>query len=636
MAELNGELAALHQANPVRQLLAAIPGVVPLGAITMALTVELGNFALTRPVALWGLLAADRDYPMSPQWYQTSPLRIVTLSAPQGIGYTNGQAHHAGRSNANDGRWGWFDLGRRDVGRRASIRLVRSACEVSQIRNRSHNSGLLEPVERPQKPWRQLAFVLGEVGLTLVSSGVLFIIISHVSGRELLGAYALALAWMTLFQGVSSFGIPEFLMREAGAHGRDVAGQVVHTMLLGLGSGLVALLLMLAAVRLLGYSPYLVQVITIASLALTPAFLNTACRSVFLALRLMHLTFLGLLVEVTITMSASLYLLLSGHGAIALMIALLIAKIASASIALTLLFCRVLRVRPSLSLDFLLQTARTVFTFGIGNMLGMTTMRVNTIMLSLWVDIATVGQFSAATKIMEIGLIIPNLFAPLLMTRLAYSFNMQGNRDPNRFAAWYQVLFSLVMPVCVGVWVFAGPILETLFGPGFGNAQWVLRILMIYLFIESADAVMSVILKATYRHREDVTRLAFNPLINILLNLLLLPTLGTIGAAIGRVGGVSASAILRNLLISQKMTAVNWLRFALKPTFISIVVGAACYLVFDFERPAWSLLIYALVTAASLTISSAFSLSAIKDMMRFPTSEESSDPADHTRKSSAP
>ncbi|MGH6842585.1 MAG: oligosaccharide flippase family protein, partial [Methylocella sp.] len=250
------------------------------------------------------------------------------------------------------------------------------------------------------KPWRQLAFVLGEAVLSLISSGVLFIIISRVSGPELLGTYALAFAWLMLFQGVSSFGIPEFLMREVGAYGRGAAGQVVHAMLLGLGSGFAALCLMLASVRLLGYSTYLVSVITIASLALIPAFLNTACRSVFLALREMHLTFLALLAEVTIVMSASLYLLLSGYGAIALIVTLVAAKFTSASISLTLLYRRVLQVRPSFKLGFLMRTARTVFVFGIGSMLGMLTMRINTIMVSAWVDIASVGHFAAATKIM--------------------------------------------------------------------------------------------------------------------------------------------------------------------------------------------------------------------------------------------
>jgi transposase len=53
VAELDGELATLHKANPVSQLLAAIPGVGPLGAITMALTVEPGNFASGRHFAAW-------------------------------------------------------------------------------------------------------------------------------------------------------------------------------------------------------------------------------------------------------------------------------------------------------------------------------------------------------------------------------------------------------------------------------------------------------------------------------------------------------------------------------------------------------------------------------------------------------
>jgi len=53
VAAADSELAELHKANPVSQLLAEIPGVGPLGAITMALTVEPGNFASARHFAAW-------------------------------------------------------------------------------------------------------------------------------------------------------------------------------------------------------------------------------------------------------------------------------------------------------------------------------------------------------------------------------------------------------------------------------------------------------------------------------------------------------------------------------------------------------------------------------------------------------
>ena len=53
IAELNKRLAALHAANPVSQLLAAVPGVGPLGALTLALTVEARQFKSARHFAAW-------------------------------------------------------------------------------------------------------------------------------------------------------------------------------------------------------------------------------------------------------------------------------------------------------------------------------------------------------------------------------------------------------------------------------------------------------------------------------------------------------------------------------------------------------------------------------------------------------
>ncbi len=485
-----------------------------------------------------------------------------------------------------------------------------------------HTNNLLESVAMTYRPWLQLAFVMGEAALTLVSGGVLFIIISRVSDPEVLGTYALALAWLALFQGVSSFGIPGYILREAGAHGRDAAGQVVHAMLLGLGSGFVATCLMLIAVRFLEYSAYVVQVITVASLALIPAFLNTSCRSVFVAQRQMHLPFMSALVEAAIMIPASLYLLFSGYGAVALMIAFVAAKVASASFSEVQLFRRVLPVWPDLDPRMLFQTVRPVLTFGISNMLGMLSLRINVIMVSIWADITTVGHYAAAAKIMEIGLIISNVFAPLLLSRMAHNFSAKGNRDPNRFSGWFEVLFAVVIPPCVGVWVFGGLILETLFGTAFGDALWILRILMIYVLTETADMVMSVILIAARRQRQDASCLAFNLLTNIMLNLALLPVLGPIGAAIGRVAGGGVSTTLRHLLIAQVLTPVNWFRFARKPALISLIAGLVCFSLLDVARPAWLLLLYTVVSLVSLWMSSSFSFSIIKDMMSFPSAAD--------------
>jgi transposase len=53
IAGLDAELLAMHKAHPVSRLLAEIPGVGPMIASTMALTVEPENFASGRHFAAW-------------------------------------------------------------------------------------------------------------------------------------------------------------------------------------------------------------------------------------------------------------------------------------------------------------------------------------------------------------------------------------------------------------------------------------------------------------------------------------------------------------------------------------------------------------------------------------------------------
>jgi len=53
LAEFGRKLAALHRANPLSRLLAEIPGVGPIGALTLALTIDATAFRSGRHLAAW-------------------------------------------------------------------------------------------------------------------------------------------------------------------------------------------------------------------------------------------------------------------------------------------------------------------------------------------------------------------------------------------------------------------------------------------------------------------------------------------------------------------------------------------------------------------------------------------------------
>jgi transposase len=62
LAELDRRLVARHQANPVGRRLAAVPGVGPVTALAVAMTVEARQFESVRPFAAWlGLTPRERS-----------------------------------------------------------------------------------------------------------------------------------------------------------------------------------------------------------------------------------------------------------------------------------------------------------------------------------------------------------------------------------------------------------------------------------------------------------------------------------------------------------------------------------------------------------------------------------------------
>jgi transposase len=72
LAELDRKLARMHKANPVSQQLAEVPGIGPIGALTLALTVDASQFKSGRHFAAWlGLTPKQNSTGASRGWVRS-------------------------------------------------------------------------------------------------------------------------------------------------------------------------------------------------------------------------------------------------------------------------------------------------------------------------------------------------------------------------------------------------------------------------------------------------------------------------------------------------------------------------------------------------------------------------------------
>jgi len=443
-----------------------------------------------------------------------------------------------------------------------------------------------------------IALVFSEAVLLLISGGVLFILISRVAGPDLLGRYSLVLGWLLFFQGVGGFGIPEFIMRELGAHGEQGGRYLSHGMVLATGTSIVATAAMVLLAVTLNYPDDVKQALLCACIALVPMTLSQVCRAGFLALERMKWVALVAILEAVVMVTASTYLLLTGHGVVPLVTTLVGAKTLSSIVALYLFNKHALKILMKFEWPFARTLIRAIFAFGISNSLGMVAVRANTLMLSFWGSMAAVGYYAAASKVMEIALILPNLCAQILMPRIARKYAKARNHELGRFDSQFHVIFAVTMSAGVGGFLFADTIVRVLFGSQFEEAVWVLRILMVFFLIETVDALMGVILKTAGRQNTDARIFALNPGVNVALNLVLIPLAGGPGAAIAKVAGVIASSLVRYIVISRQITKLDWFKKLFAPLAGSIALGSALLI---FERWVDDLLLavcYTLLCAA--------------------------------------
>jgi O-antigen/teichoic acid export membrane protein len=431
----------------------------------------------------------------------------------------------------------------------------------------------------------QLAMLLGEMAIVFASGVLVYVLISRVSGPELLGHYALVLSWLTLFQAFAGFGVSEWVMREIG-RAPEAGSAVGEALALGLASSVAASALMVGAASLWDYPHGLQRAIEIAALALPAFTVAQVCRGAFVARGRSQHVFAIRLLEFLAVVPANAVLIVRGFPVEALIATLVGGRMLGAVASLALLRMHGLRIAFPRRFPGLARLG-TIAPFAASQALGLLATNLNLIMLSAWASSEVLGYYGGAAKLVDVLLLFPTVVGTFLLPRLA--------ADPPRVAAGAAEpdgpkpegglqqptlrralagLFAVAILACAGLALFAEWVLRTLYGPDLEPAAPILRCLMLYCALVVADAMTSVVLKATDCQRADAVMFAINPAVNAALNLALIPALGAVGAALAAVAAALSSLSLRYGFIRRRFGAPHWGALAAGP-LAGAAVGAA-------------------------------------------------------------
>lgn len=157
------------------------------------------------------------------------------------------------------------------------------------------------------------------------------------------------------------------------------------------------------------------------------------------------------------------------------------------------------------------------------------------VMIGLIKNDSAVGLYNAALKIKNIMLITATAVADTLIPRVSYYFNHQNRAEIQKLAV-KTVRFSMLstVPVAIYVLLYAENVLQFVCGSAYAGAAPTLRVLSLCVFPLTFTYLFGQQLLIPMEMEKRYSQSVFVGLwINLALNLLMIPFMGSFGAAIG-------------------------------------------------------------------------------------------------------
>ena len=241
-------------------------------------------------------------------------------------------------------------------------------------------------------------------------------------------------------------------------------------------------------------------------------------------------------------------------------------------VALLIFFILGLRGPKFQQLRFSLLRAKTLVVDSwpllLSSMAIMVYMKIDQIMLGQILGDDAVGIYTAAVRISEVWYFIPMMIVASVFPSILEAKKRDETQYLQRLQRLYDLMVCLSVVIALPMTFMSTPIVNALFGPAYSEAGPVLAIHIwasVFVFLGVASGQWFI---AENRQILTFQRTLLGAVVNVILNFILIPHYGPIGASVATVIAYAVAAFLSDLLQKEtrqmfmmKMSSMNILKF---------------------------------------------------------------------------
>jgi O-antigen/teichoic acid export membrane protein len=405
-----------------------------------------------------------------------------------------------------------------------------------------------------------------------LASLVLFAVLGREVGESGLGAFVFAFAFLQIVFVPIDLGYDRWLVRQVAHDRATAAGLMWDVIALKLLRVLPVFAIALPVLFLMGAGAQSRETVYAMSLGLLFDSIGRTVFAVFTAFERSGLLAVALVVQRVLAAALGLIALAAGYGVVAVAATYTVGAAAGLAVGVILLRRVIGPHAPRAQRERWRTLTRGSLPFAVQDVFTVMMFRVDAVILSIMVASAAVGRYGAAYRLFESTFFVTIAMAGAFSAMYTY---LGPDTQPTIRAVFQRSIklaLASLMPIALAFGILAVPITRLIYGRGLEDAADPLRILAPSVVLLGIVTLAASLYVSRRDPRGMVRVTAAMAIVNVVLNIALIPSLEDTGAAIAMTVTEALYCVVALRMAVHAAGGADWVPMLASP----LAAGALC------------------------------------------------------------
>ena len=401
---------------------------------------------------------------------------------------------------------------------------------------------------------------------------VVMLYAARLLSKEHFGKFSFALSLSFIAIVLADLGINYMLVREISRNKNSASKYLLNAFAIKVILSFITLFVIAAVLNILNYPQDTRQIVYIVWLFTILSTFTELFYSIFRAFEVMQYDAFLKMFRMFLLTSASLYVLFKGYGVLPFSYMFVFVEIIVVLTAFVIALKNFINLKAVFDFSFSKSLFKKALPFGLAIVFGGIYFYIGSVMLSKIKGDAEVAVYSVAYNIALAILFIPTVYTNAIYPVLSRYFKESKDSLKILYEKSFKYLYIIGLPISIGLYLLAGRVIFFFYDEAYSGSIIALQIISWYLFIKFLNFLLGTVLSSIDKQNKRMWGQGLTAIFNVVLNLLLIPKMGYVGAALSTFITEVFLFILYYLYVSKSLYFYNFGNILVKPAIAVIAM----------------------------------------------------------------